>query len=208
MPIVTRYVSEREYVFSPNVLGFPSIQGCHAVVYVTDGGLFGFHNAGGEMPDKYGPRAAAFAAFVAGHPSGGAPGRAIYCACYATPRNSGSGNFSVRAYPQPRKEAWTAEAAAFAAAVGFTNGPIYGFDFGQSDHTGLSAYSEFARTGATCVIQVKPWSEADKTTAVNTDHVNIQYLSGNGPGLTNQTRTTITAVNPAGLKTVYPERLR
>jgi len=199
--VVTRYVSERELVFSPDVLGFPSIMGCHGIVYVTNAGLFGYHNYGGEIPGQYNDRATAFANFVAGHPNGPGVGSALFGACYLTQAGD-----TLRAYGANPRQKWIAELTAFASALGF-NGPIYGYDFGTFPGIGASAYSEFQRVNATCVVQVKTWTNVGATSAPNTDHVNIRY----NPRLSvleDQARNTINLVPATGMRTVYPQQLR
>lgn len=199
--MVTRYVSERELVYSPDVLGFPSIMGCHGIVYVTNAGLFGYHNYGGETSAQYNDRAAAFAEFVTNHPAGPGVGSALFGACYLTQAGT-----TIRAYGASPRPKWIAELTAFATALNF-NGPIHGYDFGTFPAIGASSYSEFSRVNATCVVQVKTWTAVGSTSAPNTDHVNIRY----NPRLNvleNQTRNTINLVPPAGLRTVYPQQLR
>ncbi|MEM1436496.1 MAG: hypothetical protein AAGG11_20770 [Pseudomonadota bacterium] len=206
MTLTTRFVSERELVYSPNALGFPSIGGCHAICYVTGAGLFGYHNYGGETKSQYEDRAKAFRTFINGHASGPAGGTALYGACFLSPKASGG---SWRAYGIPGRDKWVAELQAFADAVGFT-GPVYGIDLGKSpalaDGWKGSAYVEFTKVSEKCVVQIKAWNEGDKSTGTNGDHVNIQY-NASGAEIENQTGTTITNVTRNGVKTVYPEQL-
>lgn len=210
--LTTRYVSEREMVFSPNALGFPSIKGCHAIVLVTESGLFGFHNLGGETKSRYEPMAQAFHRFVTNHPSGGSPALAVYGACFLTGRSAYEGaKFPTsRAYSAPAKESWLAELSAFGEPFG-VHGPIYGLDLGttpalSSPHV-ASAYVEFTRVGGKCVIQTKVWNSDDASSGTNTDHVNVGY-NPSGSTLKNQEGTTITTVRSAGVKTGYPETLK
>jgi hypothetical protein len=58
------YLSENEVGFDPTDIGFPTIRGCHAILYVTAGGLFGIHNYGGDNPAQFQERAAVFRDFV------------------------------------------------------------------------------------------------------------------------------------------------
>jgi hypothetical protein len=201
--LTTRYVSEREFVFSPHVLGFPSISGCHAICYVSDAGLFGYHSLGGETATSWNARAAFFGTFESTHASGRATGRAIYAACYLTPGPAGG-----RGYSAPRRDNWIAELTAFAGAVGFNSGPIYGYDLGLLPGVGRSAYVEFTRTGSTCVVQARNWVDHEETTGAVTDHVNIRYLARDGGPITNRSTATIIGVGATALKTVYPEKLR
>jgi hypothetical protein len=50
--------------FSKEVLGFPSVDSCNAIVYQTAQGLCGLHNYGGDSPFQFAARAAAFTSFV------------------------------------------------------------------------------------------------------------------------------------------------
>ena len=50
--------------FRNDVLGFPSVDSCNAIVYQTVQGLCGLHNYGGDSPFQFAARAAAFTAFV------------------------------------------------------------------------------------------------------------------------------------------------
>jgi hypothetical protein len=199
---ITRYVSERELVFSPNTLGFPSISGCHAIAYLTDAGLFGYHSLGGETRNSYEARADFFGNFVSGHPSRGATGRALYAACFLS-----AGPRGARGYAEPRRANWVAELTAYAQAVNFT-GPIYGYDLGQFPGIGGSAYVEITRVGRTCVMQVRSWVDHEEQRGTVTDHENIRYLLRDTGPLQSRTGTTIVGVGTAKLTTVYPEQLR
>lgn len=50
--------------FRNDVLGFPSVDSCNAIVYQTAQGLCGLHNYGGDSPFQFAARASAFTAFV------------------------------------------------------------------------------------------------------------------------------------------------
>ena len=168
-----RYALEHQVVFHETHIGFPSLLGCHGLVYVTDAGLFGYHNYGGEIKDRYTPRFAKVTEWLRAHPSGRSPGRAVYGACFLTPKADGT----CRAYDPPAKQSWIAELTAFAAACNGFAGPIYGYDLGLSGTTG-SAIAEFTRVGATCVVQVRPWGNGEKATETkpNDNSVNAELI--------------------------------
>jgi hypothetical protein len=46
------YLSEREIGYDAVAIGFPSVQGCRAIVLVTAAGLFGYHLNGTLTPKK------------------------------------------------------------------------------------------------------------------------------------------------------------
>lgn len=205
---MAKYALEQEMVFDPTVIGFPSLKGCHGIVYVTDAGLFGYHNYGGEYAERYHPRFDLFKDWLAVHPSGRSPGRAIYGACYLT-APPGDAN-TVRAYSDPKMDNWIAELKAFAHAASNFTGPIHGYDLGKSEHTG-SSYVEFTRVGATCVVQVRQWvdGQPETTKAPCIDNTNLQYIRARGYDVSrvDQTNEIVTGVATAGLRTVYPARL-
>ena len=206
---MARYALEHEFVFHPTTIGFPSLKGCHGLVYVTDAGLFGYHNYGNEYADRYDVRFALFKTWVTGHPQGRSPGRAVYGACYLT-CPTGDPN-TIRAYSDPKRTNWIAELAAFAAAANNFTGPIYGYDLGKSQHQG-STIVEFTKVGGTCVVQARQWVDHQAATVKqgNVNHTDIQYVKSKGydVSLVDQTGDVVTAVSQAGYVTVYPEKLR
>jgi hypothetical protein len=198
------YLKENEVGFDQNDIGFPSISGCHAIVYVTANGLFGIHNFGGADQASWADRSAVFANFVTNHPPGPGTGRHLYGVCYATGANS-------RGYGlQAPKAVWTRELAAFAMALGY-GGPISGYDL---VNRGIppSVYVLFHNVGSTCVIQVKAWTDNDATRGPNATPLDHQMFrrhpNGVGYFLQQTSQNVVTAVTTTGLVTVYPEKLR
>ena len=199
------YLSENEVGFNTSDLGFPSISGCHAIVYVTTNGLFGLHNFGGADQVSWPERSAVLASFVNGYAGGPGAGRLLYGVCYATGGNSrGYGVTSP-------KQVWTEELGAFAEALGYS-GAIWGYDL-ASQGVPPSVYVLFHREGSitTCVIQVKAWNPAHSASGANpspNDHQMIRR-NQNGVGYSLQPKpNVVTSVTTAGLVTVYPEKLR
>jgi hypothetical protein len=138
------YLSENEVGFDPTDLGFPSIGGCHAVVYVTANGLFGLHNFGGAERDVWPGRSAVFANFVKNHAGYRGAGKLLYGVCYATGGTSrGYGDTAP-------KKIWTEELAAFAKALDY-RGEIYGYDLVNQSFP-PAAYVDFHKIDTTCVI--------------------------------------------------------
>jgi hypothetical protein len=191
--------------FDASGLTYPSIDGCHAVMYLTDAGMFGLHNLGGSAPADWDLRADVFKDFVSSHINGGSPGRAIYGVCFATGKTSrGYGLDNVA------KTTWLAELAAFAKKLEF-KGVIYGYDMSQQIHRPPVTVS-YTRTGPTAVIQVKKHNQTDDTKGANTSPLNHRMIRRNtGTGkyfLQNTEVHIVTSTTNNGWKTAYPETLR
>ncbi len=60
------YLHENEVGYSAEGLGFPSIEGCHAIVFHGAKGLFGLHSFGGEREPALSAKAQAFGEFLRG----------------------------------------------------------------------------------------------------------------------------------------------
>ena len=144
-----KFLMEHEMAFDSHVLGFPSIQGCHAIVYQTNNGIYGFHNYGGSGDNDFSPRAKLFKNFVNTH--GGLGGVA-----YRVYGSSFIGN-NQRGYSGNVKHKWKQELVEFSTELNFT-GRISGYDLHKS-FTGAndSAYVEFRVNGNKCDIHVRKW---------------------------------------------------
>jgi hypothetical protein len=195
------YLSENEVGFDPTDISFPSIRGCHAIIYVTANGLFGLHNYGGDNPAQFQERAAVFRDFVRGHGQGNGAAKTMYGVCYAT---------TQRGYGTNPKQNWLRELVTFATALNF-NGPLYGYNLANRSFL-PPAYVACGKVGDTCVIQVKPWDEGDKTEGPNNNPADYKMIARNKNGVGYELKATkqrvVTAVTTAGLVTVYPEKLR
>jgi hypothetical protein len=191
-----QHLGEREFGYDKERLGFPSVSACRAFVFLTTGGLFGFHDLGNNNPDtQWKPAARAFADYVANHAQAGS-GLHFYVVSKVT---SESGYFG------DEQKQWRAEAKTFAKALGF-KGPISGYNLSVSAG---SKYVEFRRTGSTCVILVKPWTRNDATDQVTkADYVNTPDHVMSVFGKSNMPAKIITDVGTNGLNTVVPELLR
>ncbi|HEU4631451.1 MAG TPA: hypothetical protein VFS08_16985 [Gemmatimonadaceae bacterium] len=156
------YLAEREVGFDLDAIGFPSIDGCHAVVLQTESGLYGFHNFGGSGTSSFAERSQAFATFVSQHfVAKGLPIH-LYGTCF---RNK-------RGYADPDKlKAWKEEMKAFAAALGY-KGPVSGYNLDLTGYGAKSAYVEYRRGPKGCTVHCKPWVEMSHTMSANTDRVN------------------------------------
>jgi hypothetical protein len=194
------YLNEHEVGFDPDGIGFPSISGCHAIVYVTDKGLFGYHNAGGSANDKWAVRAGAFAQYYNGHFLRGGSGRRLYGTSYV------DGN---RGYSLPAQTSWKGELLEFAGQLAY-GGKIRGFNLSKSG-VASSAYVEYRKVGEKCEIWIKHWSDADRTlgaVASRLNHKIVVTRGGVDVTIEDVPRQVVTAVATAGLQHVHSERLR
>ena len=201
---MAKYLSENEVGFDQSELGFPSISGCHAIVYVTADGLFGYHSYGGAERAQWPGRSAAFAGFVNNHAGGPGAGKLLYGVCYAT-GNRGYGDTA------PKQE-WTGELTAFANALGY-DGEIWGYDLTGSSIPSPAYVLYHRPAGTSCVIQVKAWNQADGARGPNPSPNQHQMIARRGssvnpPTLGAANNVVVTSVTTAGLRTVYPEKLR
>lgn len=173
------YLDERQVGFHSAVLGFPSIDGCHAIVLQTTEGLFGMHIVGGERaPEGADPgwdsRAKAFAAYVKSHLSKGTPVR-LWGTCFRS---------SKRGYKDVKLDHWKNEMKAHAKALKF-KGPVSGYDLSTAPNwPGTdSAYVEYRRVFDKCFVGVKPWHTYQKQSgdaSAITDKVNRKTTSTSG----------------------------
>jgi hypothetical protein len=99
--------------FDRNALGFPSVDSCNAIVYQTRQGLCGLHNYGGDSPQQYESRAAAFTAFIQQcnmlHMD---QSRSLYSVINSTKRYDCT--------KQVTRQLWVAEMRAFSTSLNFT----------------------------------------------------------------------------------------
>jgi len=148
-----RYLMEHEAGHDTDRLGFPSIQGCHAIALLTQDALFGFHNAGGSGNDKFDERARLFAGYVRRLSGRKIRGVHLYGSTFVGNNQRGYGGTNVA-------ETWKLELAKFAAALGF-RGPISGCDLAQTiTAPGASAYVEYRKVGQACYVFAKQWTSA------------------------------------------------
>jgi hypothetical protein len=139
-----QYLLEHEYGYDTDAIGFPSISGCHAIVYQTTGGLFGFHNAGGSAEDTWATRAQGFAGFVQKHLGNGS-GLQLYGCSFVGDNRRGYTMGKVMKH-------WKEELKEVAAVLGY-KGKIRGYDLAA---TGIedpaSAYVEYQAADGQCDI--------------------------------------------------------
>ena len=156
------HLLEHEFGRAAERIGFPSVMGCHAIVVLTETGLYGFHNAGGSAEGDWTSRATNFAEFCKdGRGFERKKALALYGVTFVKTNQRGYTLGSAEQLVQ----SWTGELQAFAKALGLKC-PIYGFDLADRGYTtGTSAYIEFRKVGGSCIILVQPWNKGDATTA-------------------------------------------
>lgn len=175
-------LAEREVGFDPTSIGFPSIDGCHAVVLCTSSGLYGFHNLGGSGQSSFAERSQSFAAFVNQYFITRGTVHHLYGTCFRDKRGySGADKLA----------AWKEEMRAYATALGYS-GPISGFDLERMNYGAKSAYVEYRKSNKACTVHCKPWNEMTYTKDSNTNRVGHKTaLHGNVQALPGQIYKTI-----------------
>lgn len=170
------YLCEREIGSDDVEIGFPSIDGCRAILLVSARSLYGLH-LNGSLNDH---KLDALTAFV-----NGAAVRTLYAAC-----NQNSGTRDIE------------EVARVAERFGCTDAS-YWLTTGYSDS---SAYIGFTLVpGNKCVIQARPWNEAADSAAANRRAYaagpNRAMANGGAPGQMyhNLSRTGMTTYYPIKL---------
>jgi hypothetical protein len=152
-----KYVLENQMAFDSNELGFPSIDGCHALTLHTSTGLYGFHIYGTAKhyhtytnADLWERKGGALKDFLTGHHASGKP-IGLYSACH----------HSRRGYSG--KDTWKAEVKVYANAYGF-KGKVHCLNLDQMQYNG-SAYVEYRRIGTNVYLYCKSWTEMQSATS-------------------------------------------
>ena len=168
------WLAEREVGFDINAIGFPSIDGCHAVVLLTDTGMWGFHNFGGSGASSFAERSQSFASFVSQHFLTRGIAKHLYGTAFHNKRGwSGADKLA----------AWKDEMRAYAAALGYS-GKVSGYNLDDTGYGAKSAYVEYRRNGKVCDVFCKAWPEMTHDKETLTDRVNHRTtLSGSAKAL-------------------------
>jgi hypothetical protein len=145
-----KFLLEHQVGFDTAMLGFPSIQGCHAIVFQTSAGIYGYHSFGGSAADKFQPRAQKFREFIE-NLGNLTPATRLYGCSFV-------GN-NQRGYAGVPAATWRQELVAYASAFNYT-GKISGYDLsktlaGASD----SAYVEYRINGTKCDVHIRKWDQ-------------------------------------------------
>ena len=148
------YLDERQVGFHTLAIGFPSIDGCHALVLQTDVGLYGFHIVGGERENDFSSRTEAFATYVKQH-FFSAKHLHLYGTCFRTTKRGYVGN---------QLDGWKKEMKAYAKEIGL-KGKVSGYDLAKTPGWpgASSAYVEYRRAFDNVQIMYKPWSQVTHT---------------------------------------------
>jgi hypothetical protein len=200
------YLGEREVGFEIEMVGFPSIDGCHAVALETKEGFYGFHNLGGSAKATFDERAKSFMEFVTTAFVQPTETTALWGVCFHDKRGY-EGNDKLKA--------WKDEMKAFAKALDF-KGPVKGYNLGATsgwpnkpDNSGLdSAYVELRKANNAVTLHVKPWQHMKFTKAAIQNKANHKTTDGKGgvKAIATQIYGTI-APKTGGLQAVAPNAL-
>jgi len=197
-----KFLLENEMSFSPNSMGFPSIQGCHAIVYQTGAGLYGFHNAGGSRDEDFATRAGLFRDFVNSVGGLGENGTRLYGVTFVANNQRG--------YSGDPKERWLMELTAFADALGY-GGKISGYDLSKSFGADASAYVEYQVSGDKCNVSVRQWMRGHEATQKGANLTPNLYVAKTGhrsdPTL-GPVHEVITELDRTNLIPIHKEKLR
>lgn len=199
------FLGNNELGFHAQTLGFPSIHTCHAIVYQTANGIYGFHSMGGQIKSSWTPRAAHFAQFVKNHAGGIIPaGTRLYGCAYVCE----SGRYSPK---NTMKQQWKEELTDFATALGY-GGRISGYQLNKS-LTGkfsgtTSAYVEYDVTGIKCNVSVRQWGVNEHLPAPtpNGNPADHQRMHPNNGAVA--MANIVTGINRVGINQISKEKLR
>ena len=200
-------LSEREVGFDRDTIGFPSLHGCHAIVYETKKGLFGFHSYGGSTKAQWEQRATTFNQFVREHRFGFGRGTRLYGACYP----------AIRGYSEPQRDNWKGELKAFCDALAFSvglgglrllPGRIRALELREADDP-PPVYIEFRREGDKCAVFVQMQSQVAETRGTNISGRDRRYVATRSGGVTTlegRTGQVVQRVMATGLRRVHSSR--
>ena len=192
------FLKEREVGYANDAIGFPSIQGCIALVYQMSSSIFGFHNAGNSGSDRFDARAKKWSDYIRAHAHGADAGVCLYGVTFARNNERGYSNVPV--------SSWRAELKTFATRLAFT-GPLMGHDLSLSvaePGTKPSAYVEFKKEGNGYSIFARVWhNDARDGVVSGTYAATADYKNLDSTTMTKM----VTGVDRSALIRVYAERL-
>lgn len=196
-----KFLMEHEMAFDDDEIGFPSIQGCHAIVYQTGAGLFGYHNAGGSGDDRFKPRAVKFSEFIRSLDGFSSPGSRLYGCSFI-------GN-NERGYSGVATAKWKLELVTFATELNYT-GKISGYDLHKTFTQKESAYVEYRRKGAKCDVHIRAWDRKEHpATKTNPDRSAHKSLLAKGFDLSLvDVQNVVSDVGRSNLIKISKEKLR
>jgi len=198
-----KFLLEHEMAFDRHMLGFPSIQGCHAIVYQTERGIYGLHNFGGSKDDEFSTRADLFSTFVSNHESFGGKALRLYGVSFV-------GN-NQRGYSGNPKSKWKEELLEFANKLNY-KGKISGYDLYKSfSDENNSAYVEFNINEEKSDIYIRKWnvgeSLGDKVANPSPNDHKIRTGSFDKM-LISELGSVCTEISRVGLTKISKEKLR
>lgn len=192
------FLAEHEVGFDPRIIGFPSIQGCMAIVLVCETGVFGYHNPP-TNPIANESRAKYFAEFYNQHNQ-----------CSPITRMYGITHRAVRGYgPGEEKRGVRRELKMFARQLGYS-GKIRSCNL--DPHTianargGRSAYVEVRKAATKGEIHFRQWEEGLGTKAANTQGYNLRRIH-HTQGIQNQTMRVFTGMDRNQLQRLHSKRV-
>lgn len=192
--------------FDPDELGFPSIQGCHAIVYQTMDGLYGFHNAGGSGDQHWAPRAKMFREFINDLNGLRSSGTRLYGCSFIGNNQRGF------ATTMPAHSKWMQELLAFAQELGY-HGKISGYDLARTfkgNH--VSAYVEYRRDGTKSDVWIRQWGQPSDPTRLpkvpNARDLKHRYLANTSLQDLKEVVDPQNGVNRNGLTKISKQKLR
>lgn len=216
-----KYLGYDHLGFDREALCFPALKANHAVCYVTDDGLFGFHNTGDGAKsctvrnitgrfireiNLWTPRSEAFATFVRSHQKGISAAKRLYGVCFA------SGPHGREYGDSDPLEVWLDELMSFAKALNFT-GQIWGYNLAEQTRTPM-LNARFLKKGGACILQLKTFSPVETLKGPNmssNDHRRIERTNKVDPPVYHVRPTgsrIVTTISDTGWQTLFPERLR
>jgi hypothetical protein len=151
-------LGERQAGFHTRKLGFPSIDGCMAIVVVLPEGLYGYHSFGGERSTDWPRIIPRFKDFIEGKGGNLKNATRLYGVTHVGRRGWSLG---------VRKDRWKEELAAYATGLPLTcRTSGYDLDDGVTagfHSKGKSAYVEFEKFGDKCDVSVQTWETVTYT---------------------------------------------
>ena len=195
-----KFMGEHEMAFDGQALGFPSIQGCHAIVYQTSQGIYGYHNYGGSATAAFSVRAARFRHFLQQLGALNTPAYRLYGVSFVGNNQRGYAMNDV-------KGQWKQELTEFANALNYT-GKISGYDLyktfqGAND----CAYVEFRANHHKCDLYVRQWMPGQENDVMLGVPPQNHHVRHNGVNMQNVDRA-FTQISRIGVTKVSKQQLR
>jgi hypothetical protein len=149
---MTVNLGERQVGFDALKLGFPSIDGCMAIVVVLPDGLYGYHSFGGELAVHWPKIVPRFKEFIEAKGGNLKKATRLYAVAHLSKRGWRAG---------PKKDLWKEELRAYKTGLGL-DCRTSGYNADDAVEAGFhdkksSIYVEFEKFGAKCDVSVQSW---------------------------------------------------